>query len=52
MGRETDERLFSPYCTEEAVDHESLYLSLCSRREGGVTGEGCSSVTFGEIFLQ
>jgi len=30
MGEE--ERLMSPYCSEEAVDHESLYLGLCSRR--------------------
>lgn len=30
MGEE--ERLLSPYCSEEAVDHESLYLGLCSRR--------------------
>ena len=28
----TDDRLFSPYSEDEAVDHESLYLSLCARR--------------------
>lgn len=29
----TDDRLFSPYSEDEAVDHESLYLALCSRRK-------------------
>lgn len=30
-----DRRLFSPYSMtdEDAVDHESLYLALCSRRQ-------------------
>ena len=29
----TDDRLFSPYFEGEAVDHESLYLSLCACRK-------------------
>jgi len=29
---DTEDRLFSPYIEDEAVDHESLYLSLCARR--------------------
>jgi len=28
-----DDRLLSPYSEGEAVDHDSLYLALCSRRE-------------------
>lgn len=29
---DTNDRLFSPYSEGEAVDHDSLYLSLCARR--------------------
>lgn len=29
---EADDRLFSPYSEEEAIDSDSLYLSLCARR--------------------
>jgi len=29
---DVDDRLFSPYFEEEAIDNDSLYLSLCARR--------------------
>ncbi|KAF7965666.1 hypothetical protein HWV62_42388 [Athelia sp. TMB] len=28
-----DDRLYSPYSEGEAIDHDSLYLALCSRRQ-------------------
>lgn len=28
-----DDRLLSPYSEGEAIDHDSLYLSLCGRRK-------------------
>lgn len=35
MRNKPDDRLFSPYSDDEAVDIESLYLSLCARRARG-----------------
>ncbi|KAF9270185.1 hypothetical protein L218DRAFT_1071659 [Marasmius fiardii PR-910] len=43
------ECLLSPYSDDEPVDHESLYLSLCSRRKA--QGIETSDGRFGEIFL-
>ena len=36
---EADDRLFSPYSEEEAIDNDSLYLSLCARRRANNSGD-------------
>jgi hypothetical protein len=36
---EADDRLFSPYSEEEAIDNDSLYLSLCARRRANHSGD-------------
>jgi len=50
----TDARLFSPYSDDGAVDHESLYLALCSRRRDQrrpSDSESKPTAAFGSIFL-
>jgi len=46
-----EERLFSPYSHDEAVDHESLYQLLCSRRGGEVVEPSSVVGRYGEVFL-
>ena len=47
-----DDRLFSPYSNDEAVDVESLYLSLCARRRARGVPTDLKPTEFAELFLQ
>lgn len=46
-----DDRLFSPYSEEEAVDEDSLYLALCSRRAKRLAVPSGREREFGTLFL-
>ncbi|KAF8898854.1 hypothetical protein BD779DRAFT_42854 [Infundibulicybe gibba] len=45
-------RLLSPYTDDEAVDHDSLYLTLCSRRQKHGRATKMNDMSFGELFLR
>jgi len=45
------DRLLSPYFEEEAVDNDSLYLSLCARRRANSQLKSMESSTMGALFF-
>jgi len=51
LPADTEDRLFSPYTEDEAIDVESLYQSLCARRRSRGGPGDVKANDFSELFL-